>query len=265
MAIQRGGVMPRIVWITGASSGIGQALALEYARRGDDIVLTARRAERLENLKNTVENLGQRALVCPGDVRDAERMTEIPTEVERALGVGGIDIAIANAGVVKSGPLGSVSLEDEKRIFDVNVNGVLHTIHAVLPRMRARGKGHLVAISSIAGRLPLPGRAAYVASKVAVTYYMNSIGLQLTGTGITTTAVLPGYVESEITEKIRSKMPFLWSSERAARVICNGVDQGRTEIRFPWQMHTMVNLAQLLPRPLREIALRRQTVERKRE
>jgi len=255
--------MPRVVWITGASSGIGRALALEYARRGDDVILTARRIAKLEDLRDEVEKLGRRAAICEADVREWEKLEAVPAHAAEQLGTDTIDVAIANAGVVKSGPLGSVTLEDEKRIVDVNITGVLHTVHAALPGMLERGRGRLVAVSSIAGRLPLPGRAAYVASKVAVTYYMNSLRLQLADAGVTTTSVQPGYVESEITDNISSRMPFFWSSEKAARVICDGVDKGKPEIRFPWQMHTMVGLARLLPRPLREAALKRQIMSRK--
>lgn len=254
--------MARVVWITGASSGIGRALALEYGRNGFDLALTARREDKLASLRDELEALGRKVAVCPADVTDAASVAAIPEQVAARLGGAGIDTAIANAGVIKSGPMSKLSAEDEAWQIDVNVKGVIHTVKAVLPQMRARGAGRLAVVASIAGRAPLPGRAAYVASKSAATYYLDSIRLELFGTGVTTTVVQPGYVESEMTAGVRSRMPFFWDAERAARVIYKGIESGKRHVRFPWQLHAAISLANALPAPIREAILKRQVVVR---
>jgi short-subunit dehydrogenase len=250
--------LKNIVWITGASAGIGRAVSLELARRGYDLVLTARRQELLESLAEEAEALGASVAICTADVTDRDVMLQVPEKAAEQLGREGIDVAIANAGIIHSGPFETVTAEQSTKIIDVNVNGVIHTCHAVIPKMLERGRGHVVAISSIAGTTPLPSRPAYTASKAAVNCYIESLRLELEPRGINTTLVLPGYVESDMTAKNKQKMPFFWSADRAARRIVAGIEKKQHWVAFPWQMHLAIKLSKALPRPIRDNALRRQ-------
>lgn len=253
---------PPVAWITGASSGIGEALAIEMARRGYHLVLSARRADRLDTLNEKIIALGARAAVCPVDVTDTEAVLAVPQAAAHELGCPGIDVAVANAGVLHYGRVADLALEDEHTTFDVNVKGVLNTVRAVLPDMLARDSGHIVAVSSIAGLAPLPERAAYTASKAAVHFYMDSLRLELHDTGVTVGVILPGYVESQMTAPVRSSMPFFWTAERAAKYIVDRIERKRGRIAFPWPLHFVIALSRFLPRPLREWGLRRQRVVR---
>lgn len=253
---------PPVAWITGASSGIGEALAIEMARRGYHLVLSARRADRLDDLNERILALGARAAVCPVDVTDAKAVLAVPEAAARELGCSGIDVAIANAGVLNYGRVAQLTLEAEHNTFDVNVKGVLNTIRAILPDMLARDSGRIYAVSSIAGLAPLPERCAYTASKAAVHFYMDSLRLELHHTGVTVGVVLPGYVESQMTAAVQSPMPFFWTAERAAKYIVDRIERKRGTIAFPWPLHLVIALSRFLPRPLREWGLRRQKVVR---
>jgi short-subunit dehydrogenase len=247
-----------VCWITGASSGIGLALAKIFYREGYDLILTARRADRLNHISSELTSGTGQVVVCSADVTDWESLKEIPQKAAEALGHDNIDVVIANAGVLESVAVSKLTATAETHLINVNVNGVINTIHSVLPGMLANNRGKIVSISSIAGLVPLPTRAAYTASKSAVIFYMDSLAMELKNSNITTTVVMPGYVESEMTANVTSKMPFLWTAERAAQYIFKGISREKRSIRFPWQLHLMVSLGNFLPRPVQEMLLRRQ-------
>jgi NAD(P)-dependent dehydrogenase (short-subunit alcohol dehydrogenase family) len=184
-----------VVLITGASSGIGAALARAWAREGADLVLLARRVDRLEALAAECRASGRRALVMACDVtRDGD--------VERAVArareeLGRIDVVVANAGFGVVGPLESLGLEDYRRQLETNVFGVLRTIYASLDELK-RTRGRLVIIGSVSGHLAMPGGSPYAMSKFAVRALAKSLGHELARHGVSVTLISPGYVASEI-------------------------------------------------------------------
>ncbi len=248
--------MGSVVWITGASSGIGRALALEMAKRGHDLVVTAPTEAELHAVRTEIEALGRRCVVAPADVRDAAAMLAIPGECERQLGRP-VDLAVANAGVLRYGTPSELTLADDTLAIEVNLMGTIHLVRAVLPAMLARRSGHVVAISSLAGILPMPLRPAYSASKAAVATYFRSLALDLTGTGVSTSVVFPGYVQSAMTTELAS-MPLAWTSERAAAYIADRLQRHRSSIAFPWPLVWGLTLLSLLPVALQNPILRRQ-------
>jgi short-subunit dehydrogenase len=183
------------VLITGASSGIGEALAREFAREGADLALVARRLDRLQALAAEIGATGRRAIVVPGDVtRDGE--------LERAVGaaraaLGKLDVVVANAGYGVTGALETLVLDDYRRQFETNVFGVLRTVYATLDDLK-RTRGRLVIIGSVSGHLGVPGSSAYAMSKFAVRGLAQSLGHELAPHGVTVTLISPGFVESEI-------------------------------------------------------------------
>jgi short-subunit dehydrogenase len=185
------------VFITGASSGIGAALAREFAREGADVALAARRLDRLEALAAEIGAMGRRAVVIPADVTrdgDLERAAE---RTRTALGK--LDVVVANAGFGVSGPLERLSLDDYRRQFETNVFGVLRTIYATLADLK-KTRGRLVLIGSVSGHIGVPGSSAYSMSKFAVHGLAASLGHELAPAGVSLTLISPGYVESEIAQ-----------------------------------------------------------------
>jgi short-subunit dehydrogenase len=189
------GFTGQVVLITGASSGIGAALAREWARRGADVALCARRSERLEAVARDCRALGRRALVLAGDVTRDGDLERAVAETRAALGK--IDVVVANAGFGVAGSLDALSIDDYRRQLETNVFGVLRTIYAGLDELR-RTRGRLVLVGSVSGHVATPGASAYSMSKFALRGLAESLGPELAAHGVAVTLVSPGFVESEI-------------------------------------------------------------------
>ena len=188
-----------VVVITGASSGIGRALSVQLAARGAHLVLAARRERRLEELAEACRADGAKAIGVPVDVADEAACGELISTAVREFGR--VDTLITNAGVGARGNVGELpDLSQFRRLMETNFFGTLHCIWHALPHLERTG-GRIVAISSIIGRLAVPGEAAYCASKFAVTGLCDALRMELKGTGISVTVVYPGYVVSEFAEK----------------------------------------------------------------
>ncbi len=185
----------QVVFITGASSGIGAELAREFARRGAAVALTARRVDRLHTVAADVTKIGRRVAVLPCDVTRDGDVERAVAETRAALGP--IDVAVANAGFGVVGPLARLTLEDFRRQFETNVFGVLRTVYATLPDLE-RTRGTLVLIGSVSGHIGVPGTAAYAMSKFAVRGLAQSLRHELGPKGVAVVLVSPGYVVSEI-------------------------------------------------------------------
>lgn len=236
------------IWLTGASLGIGRALAHELATRGAQTVLTSRSEETLNAVRREVEKLGGKAVVKPGDVTDLERMKAIALEIESELG--GVDILIANAGTHIVTRPEEFDTSEYLDLMDINYGGTLRCIEAVLPGMLACKSGRIVGVASLAGMRGLPQAAAYCASKGAIINFFQSMRIHLKEHEIGVTIVNPGFVRTPLTDKNDFHMPFLIEPEKAARIICSGIAHDRSEISFPIPFSWTIRLLRVIPYPI---------------
>jgi short-subunit dehydrogenase len=224
--------------ITGASSGIGAALAHEFARHGADLVLLARRADRLATLATELERAGRRALALTADVTVDGDLDKAVAQARAALGR--LDVVVANAGFGVVGPVERLALDDYRRQFETNVFGVLRTVHATLADLKA-SRGRLVVIGSVAGYVATPGSSPYSMSKFAVRALAEALGHELAPAGVAVTLVSPGYVDSEIRRvdnagRFQTAAPepvpgwLLVPTATAARQIVRAVARRRREV-----------------------------------
>jgi NAD(P)-dependent dehydrogenase (short-subunit alcohol dehydrogenase family) len=235
----------RTIYITGASSGIGRAMALEYASRGAHIAIAARRKDELERLVARIEERGGLANVIPVDVSDPGAAAEAVRRAERELGA--LDMVIANAGVGHEGHASTLAWADVERVLDVNVKGAMATLVAAIPIMLSQQRGHLVGVSSLAGRRGLPTYAPYCASKAALSAFLETIRMDLAGAGIRVTDVQPGFVETPMIEAQSHASPLLWPAPRAARYIVRRLDRAPPIISFPWPLSFLTAFSRTLP------------------
>jgi short-subunit dehydrogenase len=240
----------RCVWLTGASSGIGESLALELARRGARLALTARRAEVLEVLASRIRESGGVAESFPGDVTNLEEMKGVVRRIESTLGP--VDLAIPNAGTHVFTKPEEFNSQEYIDLMNINYGGMLRCIEAVLPGMLERRQGYLAPVASLAGTRGLPRAAAYGASKAAMNHFLESIRFHLRRHEIVVTVINPGFVKTPLTDKNDFKMPFLVTPEDSARIICDGLEWCKREIAYPWQMNLLVKFGRLLPAPIYE-------------
>jgi short-subunit dehydrogenase len=230
-----------IAWVTGASSGIGQAVALELARRNFTVVATARRASELASLAQASPAI----LSFPGDITDRAAMAELVAQIESAHGP--VALAFLNAGIYFTAELEQFSADVAWRTFETNVGGTINCLEPLLASMMRRGKGQIALTSSLAGYGGIPGSAAYGATKAALIYLAEALKLSCEDDGLTMQIVNPGFVETKMTSHIKFKMPYLMSAERAARIICDGFEKGGFEIAFPKRLAYSFRSLRLLP------------------
>jgi len=240
------------VFITGASSGIGSALARHYASQGAVLGLAARRGEALEALAATL--CGAPQVWCyPLDVTDAAALRAAAQDFVAHCGAP--DIVIANAGV-SSGTLTECAedLEVIKRIFEINVYGMAATFSPFIAAMRQQAllskPGRLVGIASIAGIRGLPGAEAYSASKAAAITYLESLRLELRSSGIKVVTIAPGYIATPMTAINPYRMPFLLAADQAAQRFARAIERGASYSVIPWQMGIVAKLLRALPNAL---------------
>ena len=232
--------------ITGASSGIGSKLAELLAARGARVGLLARREPLLDELARLIASRGGRAAFAVGDVTHLPHVQTALRALEDELGP--CDVLIANAGIYRKTNGREFDPAKANAVVATNLCGVINAIGAVLPGMVERGRGHLAAVSSIAGALGLPGAAAYSASKAAVTTLLESLRVDLRPLGIKVTTICPGFVDTAmITDGDRATVKNLVSAEEAARRIARAIERGRAECWFPWSTRLSTRVARLLP------------------
>lgn len=232
------------ILITGASSGLGASLAVAYARKGVTLILTGRNPERLAKTAHKVEQQGAKAVVHVADVTQKDAMAALITQVDHAYP---LDLVIANAGISAGTGNGEESAEQSRAIFATNLDGVLHTLWPVIPLMKARGRGQIVIMSSLAGFRGLAGAPSYGASKAAVRIYGESLRDELAPFGIEVSVICPGFVKTPMTDVNKFTMPFLMDAERAAKIMKRGIDSNKSRIAFPWPMVALVWLVSTLP------------------
>jgi short-subunit dehydrogenase len=236
----------KVVFITGASSGIGEALATELASLSTRLALFARRRERLEALAEMVQRKGaEGAMALPGDVRDPESLKRAVQEVQSAWGR--IDAGVLSAGVGQPTTLRTYNMDRMRETLEINLLGAVYSTGALLPVFRHQGAGLLVGISSLVDGRGSPLNLAYCASKAGVTSFLEGVRVGCAREGIRVVIVKPGFVRTPMSAKNRFSMPFLVEPDGAAKAILKGIRRGKRTIRFPWPMAIIAALYNLLP------------------
>lgn len=240
--------------ITGASSGIGAALAKLLAAQGTEVVLCARREDALRGHVEAILAAGGQARLEVLDVgsdpaRTQARIRELDEELE-------FDLVVANAGVGGSRWGGKLQWEDCAQIVAVNVSGAVATLTGALPGMVARKRGHLVGVSSIAGYRGLPSSAAYCASKAFLSVFLESLRVDVGREGVTVTDVRPGFVETPMTDGMKV-LPFLVDVEAAAKIIARAIRRKRGVVSFPVPLAITGHMLPMIPGPIFDAVVRR--------
>jgi short-subunit dehydrogenase len=233
----------RKIFITGASSGIGESMARFYAKQGAQLGLVARRGDFLQRLAGELE---PRPAVYALDVRDAAALKNAANDFIARFGVP--DIVIANAGVSR-GTL--TQMEDDlkvfQEVFDINVMGMVNTFHAFVEPMRQQKRGTLVGIASVAGFRGIPGGGAYSASKAAAIRYCESLRVELRGDGVCVVTICPGYIKTPMTAVNKFKMPFLIDADEAVVRFARAIDARTSFTVVPWSMGIAARVLRILP------------------
>jgi len=236
----------KTIFLTGASSGIGEGLAVALARRGAVLGLVARRREMLEDLAARCEEAGGTARVYAADVTNAPAIAKAARQFRDEFGK--IDILIANAGIGgNDDKTRSYDPESVKKVIDINLLGAVNSVHAVVPDMIKRGSGQLVAISSLAGFRGLPKSAAYSASKAGMTTFFESVRLDVADKGIAVTIIQPGFIRTPLTSSRANKMPFLMELDDAIPHFISAIEKRKRFAAFPWQLATIVRAGKFIP------------------
>src|SRR6185437_10040026 len=246
---------PRSVLITGASGGIGAALARSYSEPGRTLILHGRDANRLRAVAEECKEKGARVLTLTFDVREFDVAIEelrSVSEHER------IDLAIVNAGITQAIGGGEVfeSFGTAREVLAVNLEGALATVAGVLPEMIRRGSGQIALVSSLAAYVGLPRTPAYSASKAALKSYGESLRLRLASRGVAVNVVLPGFVKTAMTDRVKGPKQAIIAPERAAALIRRGLERNRGQIAFPRRLAWGLRWLAVLPQPVSERILR---------
>jgi len=244
---------PRSILITGASSGIGQALAIAYARQGMRLCLTGRDAARLEEVATRCRARGATADTATVNVTEAH-FAEVVTGWDEAKP---IDLVIANAGISGGSGGGGESEAQFRQIMATNLDGTFNTVNPLLPRFIARRRGQIALMSSMAGFRGMPNAPAYSTSKMAVRAYGEALRPLLAKDGVEVSTIFPGFIKTPLTDVNNFPMPFLIDAETAAQYILRGLAANRARIAFPWQMHLLARFMAALPLALGDFILSR--------
>ncbi|WP_394840824.1 SDR family NAD(P)-dependent oxidoreductase [Pendulispora brunnea] len=245
----------RTALVTGASSGIGAALAHRLAEGGTEVVLAARRIELLEATARSIRARRGSARVLELDVTRPDDTVAAIRRVDAD--VGGLDLVVANAGIGWPQPARSLSWEKMSPLFATNFTGALATLTAVLPEMVRRGRGHLVGISSVAVYGPTPGGSGYRATKAGLTTFLDNLRIELGDSGVHATAVHPGFVRTPFADAFSMQPPMVWSADDAAHFIVRRLPKAPARIDFPFSVVQAMRVLSALPAFLRDRLVRR--------
>ncbi len=235
-----------VAWVTGASSGIGRAVALELARRGYQVHATARRVDELTTLAGEAQGLAGRIVAAPGDVTDREGVARLVADIESKRPIA---LAFLNAGGAFRDAPGDFGGDGFARTFALNVQGMANAYNPVFQTMRARRRGQIAICGSLAGYGGLPNSGAYAPSKAAIISLAVGEKFRADPHNVTVQIVNPGFVKTPLTAGNAFAMPFLMECEDACRRICDGFERGGFEIRFPRRLAWIVRAINLLPWP----------------
>ena len=244
---------PQKVFITGASSGIGLALAAEYVRRGAILGLVARRLDALERFRDAHPQ--HPILIYAADVRDADALAAATKDFFAKHGCP--DIVIANAGVSRGTITGLGDLQAFRDVMDTNYYGMVATFEPFAAEMAAARKGTLVGISSVAGVRGLPGSGAYSASKAAARTYLESLRVEMRPRGVSVVTIAPGFIRTPMTARNPYPMPFLMDVERFAHEAAHAIERKKRYVVLPWQMRFVAMMLHAVPRWLYDAAMKK--------
>lgn len=241
------------ILITGASSGIGEKLAEQYSALGNRVFITARREENLINICNRINKKTQNCFHYKCDVSDIYQVKDMVKNLISQFGT--IDLAILNAGVGKSIKFSELDVNLYKKIYEVNLFGVLNVMQEILPSMLKEQKGKIAVVSSMADVRGIPYSSAYSSSKTALSKAMEAARIELKKNGIKVITVRPGFVETEMTEHQKGKMPLVINADKAAKIIIRGIYKNRSYINFPLGMSFFTSIMRRIPNSLYEFIL----------
>jgi NAD(P)-dependent dehydrogenase (short-subunit alcohol dehydrogenase family) len=234
-----------VAWITGASTGIGRALALELARDGYTVAATARGVEKLAALGTEAAGLPGRIVAFAGDVTDAEGMRQTVARIEAELGP--IVLAVLNAGSYFPTRGDALDPGNFVRTYEINVFGVIYGLAPVVERMLARGHGHVAMVGSVSGYGGLPMAAAYGASKAAINNMAESLKFDFDKMNIRIQVINPGFIDTPLTKKNKFPMPALMDLDKATKRLAKGLKTGGFEVTFPRRFTWALKVVNLLP------------------
>jgi NAD(P)-dependent dehydrogenase (short-subunit alcohol dehydrogenase family) len=234
-----------VVLVTGASSGIGAAVARHLGRHGCRLALFARREAELRAVAKEVEAAGGSALVVPGDVTHLAEVRAAHERVTRELGP--VEVAFLNAGIGDVTTITRFDAEQIRRLFEINVLGLVNWLEPLLPAMVAQRRGTIVGTSSLARDRGLPSSSAYSASKAAVSVLLEALRVEGQPHGVKLVTFEPGFIRTPLTAKHRFKMPFLVEADDAADRLCRAVAAGQRVVRFPLPLSVASRFGGLLP------------------
>jgi short-subunit dehydrogenase len=242
--------MPQRIIITGASSGIGKALARRYARQGASLGLLGRNKERLEGVAKECRALGAEVSTGAIDIRNRAEIMQWISDFDRVVPV---DLVIANAGIMEgTRPGGQIEPPDAAyALMETNVLGLLNTVQPLLPAMMARGRGQIALIGSIAGFVPLADAPSYCASKSAVLSYGLSLRDLLRPYGIGVSVICPGYISTPMMQRENGPKPFVMPAEKAADIIARGIDRNKATVVLPRFFGAITRISGMLPESVR--------------
>lgn len=245
---------PHTILITGASSGLGKALALYYAQPDTTLLLTGRHEERLNQTAKDCQEKGAKTETLPCDITNKNTLITWISDHDKKTP---IDLVIANAGISGGTSNHGESLEQIEVIFNTNIYGVIHTIEPLIATMRKRQHGQIAIIGSLAGYRGMPGAPAYSASKAAVRVYGEALRGTLCKDHIGVTVVTPGFIQTPLTDVNQFPMPFIMSSTRAATIIARRLRRNPPRIAFPFIMYSLILLLTFLPLRLTDMLFSR--------
>jgi short-subunit dehydrogenase len=249
----------QVALITGASSGIGWALAKELSKQKCKVGLIARRGDRLAALAEEIRLSGGKAAIAVADVANRPQVLEAIKSVRQELGP--VDLLIANSGIGTHTPLKPMDVERVEYMMRVNIFGVIYAIEGVLPEMLERGRGHLAAMSSLGSYKGYPGESGYCASKAAINVYMEGLRIQLRNKGIAVTTICPGFIRTAMTDTHKFRMPWLMEPDKAAGKIVRALGRRTKVYNFPWQTSCLTKFSCWMPDWLMARTLNPYTIE----
>lgn len=240
----------KVVLITGASSGIGKAIAFQLSKENCKLVLLSRRVELLEQLKNEINIPEERVLTIKCDVGNKTEVANAYKMINEKFS--GVDVAILNAGYGHKVTAENYNSSYAEHTFGANIYGIVYWVEQLLPIFLKKKEGVIVGVSSLADNRGYSGSGFYCASKTAASIYLEGLRIELKPRGIKVITVKPGFVKTPMTESNKYKMPMLMEPEEAAQRIISGIKKEKSIIQFPWQMVILTKLVGLMPNKLYE-------------